>query len=786
MRLQTKQNRLRMNSNLWRPTKLPLEQKKESAKTKLGQAQTILRQANTDITKTERTIAAEKKSIAQLEQEIAKKQAELNQAETDAQRDARLSLKRHQDLLKRLQEDAPRKLKALETLQAQGQVIDREVDDLVVKKGSVEQNIRNIEDRIKRLREQSGDRLNLFGTGLDRVRQAIDHPRQPWKGGKPIGPLGMYVNLEDPMYRKVACSVLGTTLCGFAVKHPDDKVQLLSILQNVREYKPGSGSNTKSIITYSGDRFDYSRGSLNHLAPTLLSKLRIEDEDVLRILVNQHRIERLFVAPSVKVANEKTDEMMARGLPGAEFVTADCYRTTANQGKGKGSTPLEDWRGSPLFSKNMAVEIADLEQKRGAEVASVEQYDRDFKDAKARQNAKRTEIADMQKEHSRARVGIQSAEKTIHRLESQIEERPDDAIGGLEMARQEHERVLKAREDDLKSFQADLPGYEETIQKLSNEFEDLGRQIAEFIPETQKRQDAVNIVKEAQTKARNEMRQHRESHANFRTRLQEREDDRDRAAAELKDWEVQAQRIEGDRVNSRRTIEQIKKEKEATEKARIEAEKRQGVSLEEIMPRYQKAKDELAELKRQLANFRSVANQVKQMFRTRMRWWELQRNSIAIRARTLFIVNLHKRNLEGKLLFEHKKKKLGVRIQTTGITKKRDAGGAEEARFKVPKNLSGGERSFSTVSLLLSLWDTASCPIRCLDEWDVFLDAGNRGVAAKMLVEGAKESQGKQFILITPLDLHGVKCDGPGNKQIRLDDPVRNQATLSFAPQTAD
>ena len=87
----------------------------------------------------------------------------------------------------------------------------------------------------------------------------------------------------------------------------------------------------------------------------------------------------------------------------------------------------------------------------------------------------------------------------------------------------------------------------------------------------------------------------------------------------------------------------------------------------------------------------------------------------------------------------------------------------------MPKNLSGGERSFSTVSLLLALWDTAACPIRCLDEWDVFLDAGNRGVAARMLVssitlphnhvstdvfcvqvEGAKESQGKQFILITP------------------------------------
>jgi chromosome segregation ATPase len=57
-----------------------------------------------------------------------------------------------------------------------------------------------------------------------------------------------------------------------------------------------------------------------------------------------------------------------------------------------------------------------------------------------------------------------------------------------------------------------------------------------------------------------------------------------------------------------------------------------------------------------------------------------------------------------------------------------------QGRFKAPRALSGGERSFSTVSLLLALWETVSCPIRCLDEWDVFLDAVNRQLAAKMLV----------------------------------------------------
>ena len=71
------------------------------------------------------------------------------------------------------------------------------------------------------------------------------------------------------------------------------------------------------------------------------------------------------------------------------------------------------------------------------------------------------------------------------------------------------------------------------------------------------------------------------------------------------------------------------------------------------------------------------------------------------------------------------------------------------ARDKDPKALSGGEKSYSQLSLLLAMWQAMDSPLRCLDEFDVFMDAANRTVTIKMLLEAAQLSP-CQYLLITP------------------------------------
>jgi chromosome segregation ATPase len=57
----------------------------------------------------------------------------------------------------------------------------------------------------------------------------------------------------------------------------------------------------------------------------------------------------------------------------------------------------------------------------------------------------------------------------------------------------------------------------------------------------------------------------------------------------------------------------------------------------------------------------------------------------------------------------------------TSLLFKVQPGEGNKASFNDMRALSGGERSFSTVCFILSLWSIAESPFRCLDEFDVYM-----------------------------------------------------------------
>lgn len=106
------------------------------------------------------------------------------------------------------------------------------------------------------------------------------------------------------------------------------------------------------------------------------------------------------------------------------------------------------------------------------------------------------------------------------------------------------------------------------------------------------------------------------------------------------------------------------------------------------------------------------------------RWRNFQR-FISSRARGQFTYLLSERSFKGALKTDHRRHTLDLQVSTESSllvmagcadTVQVEPDETRTGKGRQTKTLSGGEKSFSTICLLLSLWEAMGSPIRCLDE----------------------------------------------------------------------
>lgn len=149
------------------------------------------------------------------------------------------------------------------------------------------------------------------------------------------------------------------------------------------------------------------------------------------------------------------------------------------------------------------------------------------------------------------------------------------------------------------------------------------------------------------------------------------------------------------------------------------------------------------------------------------------RKYIVRRADQAFDRVLQHKGQSGTLIFNQKTRELGIEVQKDA----RD----ETTTSKNVKELSGGERSYTTLALLIALGEAIECPFRVMDEFDIFMDAVARKTALDLLVETAtgEDMQHRQFIFITPQDLSHVQGKISDTFRIhKLVPPIRSEGGL--------
>jgi chromosome segregation ATPase len=171
----------------------------------------------------------------------------------------------------------------------------------------------------------------------------------------------------------------------------------------------------------------------------------------------------------------------------------------------------------------------------------------------------------------------------------------------------------------------------------------------------------------------------------------------------------------------------------------------------------------------------------------RMKKWERMRKVLQSMSSKSFNTYLTRNGHSGKLIFDDQAKTLNIEVRLDASGSGGGGGGGSSSsntsnnssnnnlsnNKDVIKTLSGGEKSYSTVCFILALMDFVEVPFRILDEFDVAMDAVYRKKALAMILEKAY-SERKQLILISPLDTTQIgQLDSDKISLFRLQEPVR-------------
>nr|CDI51676.1 related to DNA repair protein rad18 [Melanopsichium pennsylvanicum 4] len=623
------------------------------------------------------------------------------------------------------------------------------------------------DSRLSSLRESSKNRLTAFGgPKVPALLQAINN-ESGW-GSKPIGPLGTHVKLQDMRWQRVLESVMGNNLNAFFVSNHGDRQRLKRIMEQIGMHSP--------IVIGSDSEFDYSSGEPHSDITTILRVLDCDNEIVKRQLILAVHIERAAL-----VERRADGDRLMRTQPYnvQACFSADMFSISGGQA-GSLSAALQDHRGAPRLSQNVGDAIRKLEadqQRLDREIAECNQRLRELKQEKVR-NERAKEACRRDLQSMRRRKDMLRQE--MSRIDEQMQEAAPGNISALEEAKREVEAEKEVILLQFEEIQTQKAAVEAKRAPLQEEIQALDERMGQFQGRmTSLHENLVTAVAE------------RVEQINNRDHWQRK---RAGIEAEIKASEAEEANLEEDHQNVRtaaeqyceevpitRTMAQIEQEKRELQLLKKKAASEAGVTLEHAAEELQKRETALKEAREEVDNMNQAEQRLRSSLAVRYAKWNFFRRSIALRAKSNFARNLATRGYEGTLKFNHKAEKLSLAVNTQaqGESSRFGSTQAERAAQHSNKGMSGGERSFATACLLLSLWQAMSSPIRCLDEFDIFMDQVNRRVALQMIMNEAKATPHVQYIMITPQDMPDMKSEMDGVRMLVVNPPERNEGALA-------
>lgn len=633
----------------------------------------------------------------------------------------------------------------------------------VVQERDVE--IQNFKDDVSRkrneLREMSeGSRnfLNNFDDKMVHLLQVINKRAQEFESS-PVGPIGNLIKVKKG-YEKWARPiqrVINSTLSSFVVGSHRDNRLFREIVRScrIRANLP--------VITYELTSFDYSNGKADCGYPTIADALEFTNSEIECLVVDQNRIEKIVLV-------EDRDE---------------ARRLLRQQPRNVGMTlALRDHRSGYQISGGYRLDTVTYQDIIRMRVGSssedsmsyvkdlIEQEIRDMQIIKDNYNDKldsiRSEIHTVDREHRKYKNQMKDNNAKITELKINVGKEVDTGI-------------LTSKANEKKTQEQAITGYKAAL-------EGLGIKIQQLTQESGPIHERSVATKTALLAAQSELNELREDINNRHSRVDRLHDDIKHYEGKIISYhevivktKENIKTLESGIRNQRRGAEQfcseeqlrnadipddqkkIRDELNKITRSMKKAERRMGLPQEKILEIYEKSRDKYKEGQEKFIQMDRALEQLYNSIQIRLQNLQAAQRTTCLDADLDFRASLKVRNFNGNLSFITHSKRLEIFILTPNDEKARNV-----------DTLSGGEKSFSQMALLLATWKPMRSRIIALDEFDVFMDQVNRQIGTKLILNKLKDIARTQTIIITPQDIGKIAdINSDGVNVHRMKDPQR-------------
>uniref|UniRef100_A0A7N6B9H2 Structural maintenance of chromosomes protein 6 n=1 Tax=Anabas testudineus TaxID=64144 RepID=A0A7N6B9H2_ANATE len=598
---------------------------------------------------------------------------------------------------------------------------------------SIQANKRNLQT----MESSRSNRLRRFGEHMPALLNAIQeaHRRGQFRH-KPRGPLGFLISLRDPETALAIEVCLRGQLLAFTCDNYEDEKVLQGLMARLF---PGGRRPTIITSQFISHVHDTRRRGVNHPEyPSVLQALEIEDPVVANCLIDQRGIESILI---IKNRTDARRVMQGRNPP------QNCTQAFSKDGDQifNNRTYTAEQTRANYLSGDVEEEIRHLQREIENQNAQADRF---------KQQMKRLDDEIKQNESLLRRAHIEQKTAKV------------DKARKLQLELTDLKNVEEPQSEDLRP----LASYEKAEQQYKQHKEQINTVTEEA--------DSIKVILLVWykglfllSKSDQEVmkcKHHKKHYDDKRTahlqNIKTLEANLKGKEKELETSVAKAKEICPERLEVRRTAKSLDSEINRL-KVKISTQREQQGDREEVVRQYHEALENYKNMAQQMKNLNSFIKSLDSVMNHRLQVYADLRRFLSARCKYYFDSMLAQRGYTGSMTFDHKNETLSISVQP---------GQGNKADLSDMRSLSGGERSFSTVCFVLSLWAITEAPFRCLDEFDVYMDMVNRRISMDMMLKVAAGQRYRQFIFLTPQSMGSL----PMSKIIRilrLNDPDRGQ-----------